>query len=256
MIAQLAIASPDGRTQGKIAKKLGLNPELAADPVAPSIGVMGSAHPFFLLGSALENAKPDDMILLAGYGDGADAVLLQATEDVERVKGRKISAMVSGPGVALESYKYNKYLILRDLIKERDDEMRPFSSTMVQRREAQYNVRHHGRRCKKCETINTLGLRVCPHCGAKDEMDDVKLAKSGTIQTYSQEYYYPTPEPPVNMVVIDLDDGSRYLTQMTDGRAEDVKIGMRLELTFRRLHSGGGFHNYFWKAKPTDGGGD
>ena len=86
--------------------------------------------------------------------------------------------------------------------------------------------------------------------------EDAKLAKAGTLQTYSQEYYYPTPEPPVNMLVIDLDDGSRYLTQMTDGKADDVKIGMRLELTFRRLHEGGGFHNYFWKAKPVDGGGD
>ena len=84
-------------------------------------------------------------------------------------------------------------------------------------------------------------------------MDDVKLAKKGKLQTYSQEYYYPTPEPPVNMVVIDLDDGSRFLTQMTDTSAEDVKIGMDLELTFRRLHEGGNFHNYCWKAKPAGG---
>jgi len=26
---------------------------------------------------------------------------------------------------------------------------------------------------------------------------------------------------------------------------------MPLELTFRRLHDGGGFHNYFWKARPA-----
>lgn len=27
--------------------------------------------------------------------------------------------------------------------------------------------------------------------------------------------------------------------------------GVPLELTFRRLHDGGGFHNYFWKARPA-----
>jgi len=26
---------------------------------------------------------------------------------------------------------------------------------------------------------------------------------------------------------------------------------MPLELTFRRIHEGGGFNNYFWKARPA-----
>jgi hypothetical protein len=30
-----------------------------------------------------------------------------------------------------------------------------------------------------------------------------------------------------------------------------VKIGDRVELTFRRLYTAGGIHNYFWKARPV-----
>ena len=31
---------------------------------------------------------------------------------------------------------------------------------------------------------------------------------------------------------------------------ERVKIGDRVEMTFRRLYSSDGVHNYFWKARP------
>ena len=30
-----------------------------------------------------------------------------------------------------------------------------------------------------------------------------------------------------------------------------MKIGDRVEMTFRRLYTQDGIHNYFWKAKPA-----
>ena len=50
---------------------------------------------------------------------------------------------------------------------------------------------------------------------------------------------------------VDLGGGGRVYLQLTDCDADRVAIGMPLELTFRRLHDGGGFHNYFWKARPA-----
>jgi uncharacterized OB-fold protein len=38
---------------------------------------------------------------------------------------------------------------------------------------------------------------------------------------------------------------------MTDVEASEVKVGMKVEMTFRRLHEGGGFHNYCWKCRPA-----
>ena len=35
--------------------------------------------------------------------------------------------------------------------------------------------------------------------------------------------------------------------------SKDVKIGDRVELTFRRLYTANGIHNYFWKARPSGG---
>ena len=31
-----------------------------------------------------------------------------------------------------------------------------------------------------------------------------------------------------------------------------MEIGTRVELTFRRLYTAGGVHNYFWKARPVE----
>jgi uncharacterized OB-fold protein len=54
--------------------------------------------------------------------------------------------------------------------------------------------------------------------------------------------------------VIDFEGGGRFQCEMTDVDPKSVKIGDRVELTFRRLYTAGGIHNYFWKARPIRGG--
>jgi uncharacterized OB-fold protein len=53
------------------------------------------------------------------------------------------------------------------------------------------------------------------------------------------------------MVSVDLEGGGRLYTQMTDTDPKTVKIGMKVEMVFRKLHEGGGFYNYFWKFRPV-----
>ena len=38
--------------------------------------------------------------------------------------------------------------------------------------------------------------------------------------------------------------------ELTDVDPSTVAIGQRVEMTFRRLFTAEGVHNYFWKAKP------
>ena len=57
--------------------------------------------------------------------------------------------------------------------------------------------------------------------------------------------------PPVVDVVIDFDGGGRYGCQLADADPAAVAIGDRVEMTFRRFHTAGGVHNYFWKARPV-----
>jgi uncharacterized OB-fold protein len=40
---------------------------------------------------------------------------------------------------------------------------------------------------------------------------------------------------------------------MTDRVAEEVKVGMPVEMSFRKMAYRDGIHNYFWKAVPVRG---
>ena len=51
--------------------------------------------------------------------------------------------------------------------------------------------------------------------------------------------------------VVDFDGGGRYTLEVADAGPEEVDIGTRIELTFRRLYTAGGVHNYFWKVRPS-----
>ena len=79
-------------------------------------------------------------------------------------------------------------------------------------------------------------------------------AKLGTVATYTVDRLAYSPSPPMIDAVVDFDGGGRYTLEVTDARPEQVDIGARVEMTFRRLYTSGGVHNYFWKARPLSNG--
>jgi uncharacterized OB-fold protein len=55
----------------------------------------------------------------------------------------------------------------------------------------------------------------------------------------------------VVFAIVDFDGGGRAPIELTDVDPTDVAIGDRIEMTFRRLFTSDGIHNYFWKARPV-----
>ena len=51
--------------------------------------------------------------------------------------------------------------------------------------------------------------------------------------------------------VFDFVGGGRYPCELTDVHPDDIRIGQRFEMTFRRLYTADGIHNYFWKGQPA-----
>ncbi|HEY3483985.1 MAG TPA: OB-fold domain-containing protein [Ilumatobacteraceae bacterium] len=51
--------------------------------------------------------------------------------------------------------------------------------------------------------------------------------------------------------MVDFDGGGRYQCEVTDVVPDDVRIGTKVEPTFRRLYTAGGIHDYFWKVRPA-----
>jgi hydroxymethylglutaryl-CoA synthase len=76
----------------------------------------------------------------------------------------------------------------------------------------------------------------------------------GSVATWTVDRLAHSPSPPAIAAVVDFDGGGRYMLQVADAGPDDIAPGIRLELTFRRLHTAAGVHNYFWKARPLLGG--
>jgi uncharacterized OB-fold protein len=74
-----------------------------------------------------------------------------------------------------------------------------------------------------------------------------------TIATFTIDRLAFTLSPPVVAAVVDFDDGGRFQCELTDVDPATVAIGNRVEMTFRRVYTAEGVHNYFWKARPIRG---
>ncbi len=91
--------------------------------------------------------------------------------------------------------------------------------------------------------------------GALDDMEPAPMADvAGTIVTFTIDRLAYSPSPPIVFAVVDFDGGGRFPVELTDVDADEVQIGDRVEMTFRRLFTADGIHNYFWKARPVRAG--
>jgi uncharacterized OB-fold protein len=87
-----------------------------------------------------------------------------------------------------------------------------------------------------------------------DQTERRRLADTpGRIATFTVDHLAFSPSPPVIDVVVDFDGGGRYTLEMADASPDEVAIGTPVEMTFRRLYTSGGVHNYFWKVRPVEG---
>jgi uncharacterized OB-fold protein len=216
-----------------------------------AVGNTGAAFAPMMLVAALEEAKPGDRILWANYGDGADAFVLQVTDQIEKVRGRR------GIKRHLESkmqiHNYEKYVRFRNLMQgEADRRPQYISSLPMIWRDRKQVLPLHGGRCRNCGNIQFPIQRVCAYCQAKDNYEEVRLAdKTATVFTFSMDERAVEVDPPRVWTISDFDDGGRIYCTMTDRDTEKIDIGMQVEMTFRKIHDGAGVHNYFWKCRPA-----
>jgi len=249
-ISKFIFSAPDSRIYARLAKTLHLPPgSFMEDPLLTTVGDTGAAGPLMLLVAVLEKAQPGERILLCSYGAGnSDAFLLQVTPEAERLRERQGVSFYQNIKRPLTNYE--KFLKFQNTLPH--EPLAPFSSWALLWKEQKQNLRLYGTRCKKCGTFAFPRRRVCQKCHAKDEYEEAKLPRQGKVYTFAKDHLFPSPDPPTVMAVTDMDGGGRFYGQLTDGDPNQVKIGMPVELTFRRFHQGDGFYNYFWKLRPRE----
>ncbi len=247
--AKVVVDAPDVRSHKALMRKFGFDPEgQAQDPLLGLIGSLGAAHSFVMFVAALQGVKPGDKILLASYGDGSDILIFEATDALPEFQEQDgFNALLNRKEVISS---YTKYLAFKKTFETEFQDY--YSSISALFRERDRFSRLSGGKCKNCGYITTLALRVCPNCRKKDQFENMKLARKGNVFTFTQEWYYPSPEPPTTLAVVDLDGGGRVYCQMTDCSAPGiVKIGMPVEMTVRKYHEALDLPHYYWKCKPV-----
>jgi len=198
----------------------------------------------------LEESKPGDRILLAGYGDGADAFILRVTDQIEKVRERRGIKRHLASKMILPNY--GRYLHFRNLMQwEARLEIENYSTLPMSWRDREWILSFKGGKCKRCGNIVFPPQRVCSWCQAKDEYELVRLSdKKGTLFSYSLDNLAVSPDPPTVISVVDLEGGGRFSSIMTDREPDKLSPDMEVEPTFRKIHEGRGIRNYFWKCRP------
>ena len=244
-IARFAAYAPDPRTYQATAKRLGIADQ--KDPLFTTVGNLGAAHAFVSLAGALDVTKTGDKIVLAAAGEGADALVLDVVGKLPE-PARPLADAIARKRV-LPSYE--RYLRARRLLPA--DESEPPSSTIRTWRDRAQMLRVEGVRCTECGTVQFPANRACIACSALDRMEHIPLQKTGTVFTFTLDHLVAGEylETPVPRAVVDLDGGGRIFVEVTDCEPSDVRVGMRVELSFRLVHEGAGFKNYYWKARPA-----
>ena len=98
--------------------------------------------------------------------------------------------------------------------------------------------------------------RVSMQGGAVDDMEPVDRGRRrGTVATFTIDRLAYSPSPPVVFAVVDFDGGGRFPVELTDVDADDRRHRRPgASMTFRRLFTADGIHDYFWKATPRPPG--
>lgn len=245
-----AAYAPDPRSYAAAARRIGLG--VMSDPLLAGAGDLGAAHAIASLAAALDQARPGEHVLLAAPGEGADAVVLAASARIDEIRaGRDTVARQLSNRRSLPSYE--GYLRFRRLlpVEERDVP----SSTIRSWRDRAQALGLRGVRCTACGTVQFPANRACVICGVLDAMESVALERHGSVFTFTLDHLVAGEylETPVPRAVVDLDGGGRLFLEVTDCDPSEVRVGMPVELTFRLMHEGAGFKNYYWKARPERG---
>ncbi len=250
-VDHLIVTGAHGRANKALVRALGVPADRLVDDLAATVGNAGSAQAGLLLSATLERAAPGHVIALVSLADGADALVFRTTDAITELGPAVPVADQVGAGAPLP---YGKFLAWRGLLTpdppRRPEPARP-SASAAGRNEA-WKFAFVGARDRTSGAIHLPPARVSMDGGAVDDMEPVPMADvPGHVVTYTIDKLVYSPSPPVVFAVVDFDGGGRAPIELTDLDPGEVVIGMGVEMTFRRLFTSDGIHNYFWKARPV-----
>ncbi len=224
---------------------------VAADHTG-TVGNTGTPHAGLVLGSVLDESEPGRTIMVIHLADGVDIGFFRTTEAViAYTAAPTVAEQIAAGNDALD---YQTFLTWRGFL-EREPPRRPDPDPPAappSLRSQAWKYGFVGCRDRSTGAVHLPPQRVSVKGGAVDDMEPVPMADVGaTVATFTIDRLAYSLSPPVIAVVIDFDGGGRFQCELTDADPESVAIGDRVTMTFRKLMTADGVHNYFWKARPV-----
>jgi hydroxymethylglutaryl-CoA synthase len=248
---RLIVTGLHTRAVQSVRRSFGARGGAVADDLTSVTGNSGTAHAALLLCDVLDRAGPGETIALVQLADGCDVWLLRTTDAITDF--RPASAVREQIATTRDDLSYATFLMWRGQLRRepprRPEPDRPAAPASL--RSAAWKYGLFGSR-DESGFVHLPPSRVSMAGGAIDQMTMVRMADvRATIATYTVDRLAYSLSPPVVAAVIDFDGGGRFQCELTDVDPTTVGIGDRVEMTFRRLYTQDGVHNYFWKARPV-----
>ena len=239
-----------------LAKTVGIAPEAVRDNLALTLGEAGCAHGPLMLAHALEQAKPGEVILVAQFGQGAEALVFRVGDGVEG--GRPARGVTGALADRKDEDNYLKFLTFNGLV-EWDKGMRAEKDnktalTTLYRNQDQI-LGLVGGRCRETGVVQFPRTRisVAPNNPAVDTQEPYRFAeRKASVLSYSADFLTFSMSPPNHYGMIVFEGGGRIMMDITDVEQGEVDSGLPVKMVFRikDIDEKRGFVRYFWKAAP------
>jgi 3-hydroxy-3-methylglutaryl CoA synthase/uncharacterized OB-fold protein len=228
-------------------------PNLATD-LSQAVGDLGAAHALFAFALACAEAKEGDLLLLAGFGSGCDAMVFRLVADMPGA--REAKAMLQS---GLVFYDYTRFLSLTAAIEldwgVRSESEQKAQATVLERYGRDMIGFIGGRDAAGNIQFPKSRIPVRPDAAAPEPMEDVRLADStAKIVSVTADRLNFTPDPPFWFGLVQFENGARVMMEFTDGDAKGFSVGEAVwpRLRVKSRDSRRGFRTYFWKAAPAE----
>ncbi|MCL4686761.1 Zn-ribbon domain-containing OB-fold protein [Myxococcota bacterium] len=112
-----------------------------------------------------------------------------------------------------------------------------------------------GHKCKACGSVFLGARSVCSKCGARDQLEPVRLADQGELYVYSIVHRsFPGVQVPYVSAIVDLKGGGTVKGNLIgiDPDPAKIKMGMPVKVVFqdalgRKDRDGNSYLSYFFQ---------
>lgn len=213
-----------------------------ADDLVERCGNIGSGHALLMLSLAAERMEPGELVVIAGFGQGASALVLRRTsrelDEISRVSTQLESGIVDGNYLRLALY----------------------GGTL----EWDRGLRGRTSAGEALSTLSRYEDAILGFQGGRDRNGDITFPpkngegmepwpladRNGRMASFTADLLAFSPSPPSCYGLVDFQGGGRLMMDVTDPDAGSVEVGDAVRFVFR-VHDSDpatGYVRYFWKA--------